>query len=130
MGLAEGGNAVQKYKATYRSVNLMQTSEPDVRQAYERAASSGAERRNVAEQMHNVRLQTLQHEVACAAITGVPCEEINERVIDTSPVSDEVKAALRLYSWSFLSRFELRRMALDRLLNLSWEEPADESRMA
>jgi len=80
----------------------------------------------VAQQVHNFRLQILQHEVACAALTGVPCEEINERVIDTSPVSDEEKSALRLYSWSFLSRFELRRMALDQLQDLSRKDEDDD----
>ena len=42
-------------------------------------------------------------------------------MIDPSLTSDEEKAALRLYSYSFLSRFELRRMALERLLDLSWK---------
>jgi hypothetical protein len=100
----------------------MQTPQPDVKQAYERQPVAGPRGGTMAQQMHNVRLQTLQHEVACAALTGIPCEEIDERVIDTSPVSDEEKAALQLYSWSFLSRFELRRMALDRLRNLSWKD--------
>jgi hypothetical protein len=31
------------------------------------------------------------------------------------------KAALRLYCWSFLSRSELRRMALERLRDLTFE---------
>jgi hypothetical protein len=72
----------------------MQTSEPDVKQACERPPVAGPRGGTVAQPMHNVRLQTLQHQVAGAF------------------------------------RFELRRMALDRLLNLSWEDAADESRMA
>lgn len=70
-------------------------------------------------------MQTLQHEVASAALTGNPYNEIEERVIGPSPLSDEEKAALRLYSWSFLSRFELRRMALERLFDLSTQDQTD-----
>lgn len=65
--------------------------------------------------MRNVSLQVVQHDVACAALTGVELEQIEERVIGLSSCSDEEKQALRLYAWSFLSRFELRRMALERL---------------
>lgn len=46
-------------------------------------------------------------------------------MIGPSPLSDEEKAALRLYSWSFLSRFELRRMALERLFDLSTQDQTD-----
>jgi hypothetical protein len=67
----------------------------------------------------NSRLRALQHKVAGAGFTGVPWEEIDERVIDPSLTSDEEKAALRLYSYSFLSRFELWRIALERLLDFS-----------
>lgn len=76
---------------------------------------------------HNVRLIGLQHEVAGAALSGVSCDEIDDLVIAPSPVSAEEKAALRLYSLSFLSRFELRRRALDQLHDLSLEgnDPAD-----
>jgi hypothetical protein len=81
----------------------------------------------MAQQLHNVRLQELQHDVAHAALTGVPNKEIAE-VIDTSLVSEEEKAALRLFACSFLSRFELRRMALDRLLDLSLESDDQASR--
>ena len=73
----------------------------------------------MAQQIYNVRLQGLQHDVAHAALTGVPNKEIAE-VIDTSLVSEE-KAVLRLFACSFLTRFELRRMALERLLDLSLE---------
>jgi hypothetical protein len=76
----------------------------------------------MAKQMHNVRLQALQHEVARAALTGVPYDEIDQRVIDPSPISDEEKTALRLFAWSFLPRFELRRMALERLRGLSLQD--------
>ena len=69
-------------------------------------------------QLRNLRLQSLQHEVASAALTGVPAKEIDERVIDPSRITDEEKAALRLFAWSFVSRFELRRMALDELRRL------------
>jgi hypothetical protein len=75
----------------------------------------------MAQQMHNIRLQGLQHQVSCAALIGAPSEQIAE-VIDTSLASDEEKAALRLFAWSFLSRFELRRMALERLRDLSLED--------
>jgi hypothetical protein len=70
---------------------------------------------------HNVRLISLQHEVASAALSGVTCDDIDEQVIAPSAVSAEEKAALRLYSLSFLSRFELRRRALDQLQGLSLE---------
>lgn len=65
------------------------------------------------------RLQLVQHEVASAALTGIPAKEIDERVIDPSPLTDDEKGALRLFAWSFVSRFELRRMALDELRRLA-----------
>lgn len=76
----------------------------------------------MSQQIHNFRLQQLQHEVARAALTGVACDEIDERVIDRSSASEEEKAALRLFACSFFSRFDLRRLALGRLANLSSTE--------
>ena len=60
-------------------------------------------------------LQLLQHEIASAALSGVGMGEIERSVIETSSCSDEDKTALRLYAFSFLPRFEQRRLALDRL---------------
>ena len=75
----------------------------------------------MAQQMHDLRLQGLKHEVARAALAGVAREEIDE-VIDTSLASDDEKSALRLYSWSFVSRVELRRLALGQLRGLSLDD--------
>ena len=61
------------------------------------------------------RLQLLQHEIASAALSGVGVEEIERSVIAPSSCSEEDKTALRLYGFSFLPRFEQRRVALDRL---------------
>ncbi len=60
-------------------------------------------------------LQLLQHEVASASLTGVDVNEIERRLIAPSNRSEDDKTALRLYAFSFLSRFEQRRIALERL---------------
>ena len=69
------------------------------------------------------RLQVLQHQVARAALCGVDPEKIEEQVIDPSNLTDEEKAALRLFSSSFrkagADRFELRRRAFEDLRRLS-----------
>ena len=75
--------------------------------------------------MRNASLQLAQHEVACAAITGVGFDEIDKGLIAPSACSDAEKDALRLYACSFLSRFELRRMALDRLRDAGHERDDD-----
>jgi hypothetical protein len=49
-------------------------------------------------------------------------QAVDERVIDPSHTSDDGKAAVPNYSSSVLSRFELRRMALEPPLDLSWED--------
>ncbi len=79
----------------------------------------------MSEQMQNFRLHQLQHDVAAAALSGVACTEIDERVIGQSQGSEEEKTALRLFACSFYSRFELRRMALDRLRDLSGSSPSE-----
>lgn len=63
----------------------------------------------------NVRLRAVQHQVASAALTGAAFDEIERDVILPSGCSERERDALRLYAWSFLSRFEQRRIALDRL---------------
>jgi hypothetical protein len=60
-------------------------------------------------EMKRSRLHGLESEVTRAVLTGAPREDIDE-VIDTSLASDAEKAALRLYSWSLLSRFEAHRL--------------------
>jgi hypothetical protein len=73
------------------------------------------------EDLPNFRMWTLQRDVASAALSGIPGDEIDKLVIDPSPITEGEKAALRLYCWSFLSRSELRRMALERLRDLTFE---------
>lgn len=75
--------------------------------------------------VNHVSLQVLQHQVASAALTGRGFEEIDESVITASGCSDAQREALRLYALSFLSRFELRRMALDRLFEVGLSEDDD-----
>lgn len=75
------------------------------------------------QQTTNFRLNHFQHEVASAALTGVAVEEIDERVIGPAPLSEGEKTALRLFAYSFLSRVELRQMALERLRRVSVEQP-------
>ncbi len=75
--------------------------------------------------MRNASLQLAQHEVACAAITAVGFDEIDKGLIAPSACSDAEKDALRLFACSFLSRFELRRMALDRLRDAGRERDDD-----
>jgi len=58
--------------------------------------------------MKRSRLHGLESEVTRAVLTGAPPEDSDE-VIDTSLASDAEEAALRLYSWSLLSRFETHR---------------------
>ena len=69
------------------------------------------------------RLQVLQHRVARAALCGIAPEKIEELVIDPSNLTEEEKAALRLFSSSFreagADRFELRRRAFEDLRRLS-----------
>jgi hypothetical protein len=60
-------------------------------------------------EMKHSRLHGLESEVTRAVLTGAPREDIDE-VIDTSLAADAEKAALRLYSWSLLSRFEAHRV--------------------
>jgi hypothetical protein len=60
-------------------------------------------------EMKRSRLHGLESEVTRAVLTGAPREDIDE-VIDTSLASNAEKAALRLYSWSLLSRFEAHRL--------------------
>jgi hypothetical protein len=60
-------------------------------------------------EMKRSRLHGLESEVTRAVLTGALREDIDE-VIDTSLASDAEKAALRLYSWSLLSRFEAHRL--------------------
>ena len=61
------------------------------------------------------QLQLLQHEIASAALSGVGMDEIERTVIAPSECSGDDKTALRLYAFSFLPRFEQRRIAFDRL---------------
>ena len=65
------------------------------------------------------QLQVLQHEVASAALSGAGADEIERTVIAPSSCSEHAKAALRLYAFSFLSRFDQRRIAFDRLAEVS-----------
>jgi hypothetical protein len=60
-------------------------------------------------EMKRSRLHGLESEVTRAVLTGAAREDIDE-VIDTSLASNAEKAALRLYSWSLLSRFEAHRL--------------------
>lgn len=61
------------------------------------------------------RLRTVQRQVASAALTGVSFHEIQRDVIERSGCGARECDARRLYALSFLSRFEQRRIALDRL---------------
>ena len=61
------------------------------------------------------QLQLLQHQIASAALSGVEVQEIERRVIEPSNCLEDDKTALRLYAFSFLPRFDQRRLALDRL---------------
>ncbi len=61
------------------------------------------------------QLQLLQHEISSAALTGAGVDEIDRSVIAPSRCCEEDKAALRLYAFSFLPRFDQRRIALNRL---------------
>ena len=61
------------------------------------------------------QLQLLQHQVASAALSGVKAHEIERSLIAPSTCAEDDKAALWLYAFSFLPRFEQRRIALDRL---------------
>jgi hypothetical protein len=79
----------------------------------------------VLEDMPNFRMWTLQQDVASAARSGIPGEEIDKLVIDPSPITDAEKDALRIYCWSFLPRFELHRMALERLRELTFPDGRD-----
>jgi hypothetical protein len=74
------------------------------------------------------RLQLLQHQIASAALSGVAAEAIDRDVIVASNCSEEDKAALRLYAFSFLPRFDQRRIALDRLCPSPQEETEDRGR--
>ena len=68
------------------------------------------------------QLQVLQHEVASAALSGAGADEIERAVIAPSNCSEQGKAALRLYAFSFLSRFDQRRIAFDRLAEVSADD--------
>ena len=68
------------------------------------------------------QLQLLQHQIASAALSGVGGEEIEDGMIAPSSCSEEDKAALRLYAFSLLPRFDQRRIALDRLCQAGREE--------
>lgn len=61
------------------------------------------------------QLQLLQYEIATAALSRVSVDEIERSLIAPSSCPEDDKTALRLYAFSFLSRFEQRRIALDRL---------------
>ena len=65
------------------------------------------------------QLQVLQHQVASAALSGAGPDEIERCVIAPSGCSEQAKAALWLYAFSFLSRFDQRRIAFDRLSKAS-----------
>ena len=68
------------------------------------------------------QLQLLQHEVASAVLSGAGADQVERRVIAPSSCSEDDKTALRLYAFSFLPRFEQRRIALDRLRAARQEE--------
>ena len=72
------------------------------------------------EETPRLRMWTLQQDVASAALSGVPGEDIDRLVIAPSLISDAEKDALRMYCWSFMSSDQLRRMALNRLRALSF----------
>ena len=70
------------------------------------------------------QLQVLQHDVASAALSGAGADEIERTVIAPSSCSEHAKTALRLYAFSFLSRFDQRRIAFDRLAEASADDQA------
>ncbi len=75
------------------------------------------------------QLQVLQHQVASAALSGAGADEIERCVIAPSSCSEQAKAALRLYAFSFLPRFDQRRIAFDRLSEASADgHPAQQDR--
>jgi hypothetical protein len=75
------------------------------------------------------QLQVLQHQVASAALSGAGADEIERCVIAPSGCSEKAKAALWLYAFSFLSRFDQRRIAFDRLSEVSADDhPAQSDR--
>ncbi len=63
----------------------------------------------------SAQLQVLQHQVASAARAGANFEEIERGVIEPSSCSQEAKRALQLYAFSFVPRFDQRRIAFDRM---------------
>ena len=68
------------------------------------------------------QLQLLQHKVASAALSGLKVDEIDRELIAPSDCSEDGKAALRLYAFSFLPRFDQRRIAFDQLYAVGNEE--------
>ena len=68
------------------------------------------------------QLQLLQHQVASAALSGLKVDEIDRELIAPSDCSEDGKAALRLYAFSFLPRFDQRRIAFDQLYAVGHEE--------
>ena len=86
-------------------------------------ASTEAQRESEAKALSRARqLQVLQHEVASAALSGAGADEIDRTVIAPASCSEHAKAALRLYAFSFLSRFDQRRIAFDRLAEVSGDD--------
>ena len=76
------------------------------------------------------QLQLLQHQIASAALSGARADEIERNVIARSPCAEEDKSALRLYAFSFLPRFDQRRIALDQLSAAGRDEARPHGSMA
>ena len=86
-------------------------------------ASTQAQRNSEAQGLSRAaQLQVLQHEVASAALSGAGADEIERTVIAPSSCSEQGKAALRLYAFSFLSRFDQRRIDFDRIAEVSGDD--------
>lgn len=60
----------------------------------------------------------LQERVAAMMRSGAPLDQVESEVIDPSELSEDQKAALWLYAWSFMEGKEQRDSATRYLLNV------------